>query len=226
MSTFGARTVYCPACGAGTERTVVVSLNGGRRPDLRRQILDGTFQRVVCPGCGAPHRLEEPFVYIDFDRKQWITCFPPAREAEWSSLESEPREDWKEAMITYAPPLVRAWSAGFTVRAVFGLAALREKLVCIDQGVHDIWLAVMQLDAMLQLPEVGFHASRRLRLVGVDGELLIHRIPGTDTSLAVPRGRLVGMQADPLAWSAAYEALGKGPYVDVGRILLAGGAWR
>ncbi len=224
MSTFGVRAISCASCRNSTERSVAVTLNGGRRPDLRRQILDGAFQRVTCPMCGTRQRLEQPFVYIDFDRKQWITCFPPAREREWRSLESEPHEDWKEAMISFAPPLVREWSAGFVVRAVFGLDALREKLLCFDHGLHDVWLAVLQLDAMRRLPGVGLHPTRRVRLDAVDEERLVHRIPGTDEVWAVPRAQLTAMQSDPIEWSVAYEALDRGPYVDVGRIMIGGRA--
>lgn len=222
MSTFGTRAIPCVRCGAATEWNVVISLNGGRRPDLRQEILDDRFQWVTCPQCGAVQRLDEPFVYIDFERKQWITCFPTAREGSWHTLESEPLEDWKEAMITFAPPMVREWSAGFQVRAVFGLDALREKLWCFELGIDDVWLAVLELDAMRTIPGMLFNPGRRLRLVGVDEDKLVFRVMGSAEVWAVPRSRLAEIQAEPLEWSAAYDALNKGAYVDVGRILIGG----
>ena len=140
MSTFAQRTLTCSACRQPSAMSVAVSLNGGRQPELRLAILGDTFQRIICPSCGVPGRIEQPFVYLDFTRKHWITCFHRRREASWATLEGEPHEDWKEAMITFAPRIVREMSASFRIRAVFGVDALREKLLCFEHGIDDVWL--------------------------------------------------------------------------------------
>ena len=220
MSTFAQRTLTCSACRQPSAMSVAVSLNGGRRPDLRLAILDDTFQRITCPSCGVPGRIEQPFVYLDFTRKHWITCFNHRREASWATLEGEPHEDWKEAMITFAPRIVREMSASFRIRAVFGVDALREKLLCFEHGIDDVWLAVLQLDAMRSVAGLAFSPARRLRLSHVDPDTLHFRVMGDGAEWSVPRARLVEMQMAALEWSAAHEILGRGPYVDVGRLMI------
>lgn len=218
MSTFVQRDFVCRDCGHGERLEVVQSLNGGRRGDLRQQILEGRFQWHRCPGCGRSGVIEVPFVYIDFGRKQWVSCFTPERERDWRRLESEPLTDWKEAMITHASPVARRMSEGFVVRAVFGQAALREKLLAWEHGLDDHWLAVLVLDLMRAVPALGFHPDLRPRLVGV-GEGL--RFASPRGELELPRARLDELRLDPLSWNAAWEAVGGGPYVDVGRLMFA-----
>jgi hypothetical protein len=220
VSTFAQRTYPCPTCKVEARRTVAVSLNGGRRADLREAILTGGFQGFTCEACGMPYRVEDPFVYVDFERKDWISMFPPARERQWPALESEPVEDWRQSMVVHAAPVARARSEGMKVRAVFGLAALREKLLCFAHGLDDGWLEVLKLDLM-RTPAVGlpFHPDARPRLTAVHPdklELATHRGP-----MLVAREHLAEIQIDAIEWSEAYEALTRGAYVDLGRILLA-----
>jgi hypothetical protein len=219
VSTFARRSYPCPTCGEAATRSVVVSLNGGKRPDLREEVLRGTFQLFRCEACGEPYRVQDPFVYVDFGRKEWLTVFPPDRERQWPALESEPVEDWRQAMIVHAAPAARRMSAGMRIRAVFGIDALREKLLCFAHGVDDGWLEVLKLDRMRSDPSLGFHPGVRPRLVEVEADELVFA-RGSDV-FALPRAALAEIQAEAVEWSTALEAVTRGAYVDVGRILLA-----
>ena len=221
MSTFALRPRRCSACGAVSSAEVAVSLNGERRPDLREAILDGSFQRSTCAACGAPHRVQDPFVYLDFARKEWITCFAPDREPDWARLECEPMEDWREGMVTFAPPMVRELSAGFRIRAVFGVDALREKLLCFANGLDDAWVELLKLQVMRERADLVFSPSRRLRLYAVEPDTLWFGVMGTAHTLGVGRGALLALQEEPLAWLTPMEHLTRGPYVDLGRMMLA-----
>ena len=53
MSTFVERSYPRPSCGVVATRGVAVSLNGGRRMDLRDAIFAGQFQRFTCAACAA-----------------------------------------------------------------------------------------------------------------------------------------------------------------------------
>ena len=44
MSLFNPAAAQCPNCGTAQDVQLVGSINADRRPDLRQQILDRTFQ--------------------------------------------------------------------------------------------------------------------------------------------------------------------------------------
>lgn len=220
MSTFTHRTRACRECGKDNEHTVAVSLNGDRMPELREQILAGTFQRFRCSECGATMHVEDAMVYLDFQRKEWMTCFPSARETEWHRLELEPLEDWKEAMVTHAAPIARAMSAGFKIRAVFGFDALREKLLCFEHGLEDSLLEALKFDLVRGLPGIPFEPTRRVRLYAVDDDALWFGVSGTARTFSTPRELLTEYVMEPLEWLSLTERLRRGPYVDLGRIML------
>ena len=50
MSTFYRHTLDCPACGVATEVNLAKGLHITRLPEVRAEILAGTFQVFDCPG--------------------------------------------------------------------------------------------------------------------------------------------------------------------------------
>jgi hypothetical protein len=244
MSIFEQRTLTCPHCGAQAEHTVAVSVNGGRAPQYRQQILDGSFQVMTCATCGKKAEADGPFIYIDLRAKQWIGCFPRAWEPAWRSYENEPLDSWRRSMVDHAPSNVRRMSDGFRVRAVFGLPALREKLLCFVHDIDDRVLEALKLDLLRGHPALVMHPDARPLLVEVgDASLVLiaHAPPapaaadgaapaarpgaaGRDVRITVSRAELDRIRADASAWTSVLAEVGGGPYVDLGRIMLSGTA--
>ena len=229
MSTFVDRNIPCPSCSFVQVRSVAKSLNGPRVPEVVDEILAARFQRYACDECGTSYTVDLPLVFLDFDARIWIGMFPLAWELRWAELEDQPRESWSKNMIDHAPPIVRSMSEGFRIRAVFGLDALREKLLCFHAGLDDAYLELLKLDLMRSTEGLLFHPGHRPSLIEVDDEGLVFAIDGMSESgaprpgrLEVPRARLEGMRMDPAAWEPALRKVKQGPYVDVGRIMLGG----
>jgi hypothetical protein len=179
MSIFEQRTLTCPHCAAQAEHTVAVSVNGGHAPQYRQQILEGSFQVITCATCGEKAEADGSFIYIDLRAKQWIGCFPRAREPAWRSYENEPLDSWRRSMIDHAPSNVRRRSDGFHVRAVFGLPALREKLLCFVHDIDDRVLEALKLDLMRGHPALVMHPDARPLLgdVGDASLVLLAHVP-------------------------------------------------
>jgi hypothetical protein len=217
MSVFKPRTIACPRCGDKRRRVVALSINAPRRPDVRRAILEGRFQRYVCESCGGSFTVDGPLFYVDFERHQFFGVFPSAWEGAWRAVEAEVAESFRQGVAEHAPEFVRAQAPEFTVRAIFGLAALREKLLCLEAGIEDDALEALKLDLMRSGPR--FHPSARPRLSELDSERLHFEVP--EGGLEVPRGQLDLLASDP-AWRSTREQLCAGVFIDVGRLLLSG----
>jgi hypothetical protein len=246
MSIFEQRTLTCPHCGARAEHAVAVSVNGGRSPQYRQQILDGSFQVMTCATCGEKADADGPFIYIDLRAKQWIGCFPRAWEAAWRSYENEPLDSWRRSMVDHAPSNVRRMADGFRVRAVFGLPALREKLLCFVHDIDDRVLEALKLDLLRSHPALVMNPDARPLLVeaGDATLVLIAHVPPSpaaadsaglgaapasraawrDVRITMPRAELDRIRADASAWASVLVEVAGGPYVDLGRIMLTGTA--
>ncbi|MFT5586536.1 MAG: hypothetical protein ACI9VR_004135 [Cognaticolwellia sp.] len=216
MSTFIPRLTACVHCGQSTMRSVCLSLNGPRRPDLVDEILAGRFQRWPCP-CGAVQSVDQAMLYVDFGLGHWVVMLPAQGEKGWARHEQEAVASWRQNMVVNAPPMMRRLSGQSTVRCVFGLAALREKLVAWRAGLNDTWLEVLKIELMRS--GVGWSPTRRPRLIEA-GDKLIFEVAGAH--LQVDPGLLTRMQLEPLDWLSAHQAVSAGPYVDVGRLLMPG----
>ena len=221
MSVFEEREIPCPHCGHRAMLSVAASLHAPRVPEVRAAIFDGSFQRFPCGSCGEPFVVEGPFIYIDFDAKQWFGVYPRKWEAKWRTVEDEALGSFQRNMQTYAPPMVKEMAEGFAVRAVFGIEALAEKLRCFDAGIDDAALEVLKLDLMRSQPELHLSPEERPSLCGVADDKLLFAVPGGGT-MSVPRELLDGIAADRDAWSAGFEGVSGGPYVDAGRVLIGG----
>ncbi len=114
--------------GSSITANLADCVNAGRMPGLRDSILAGTFhQAAVADGT---IRVEKPFLYVDFKRAQ-LFLVRPARErytARQASLALD-------AVARAVPASMRPRNA--TLRVVFGLDELREKLIIDDAKLDD-----------------------------------------------------------------------------------------
>lgn len=228
MSVFRDCALSCPRCAAGWTASMAVSVNGDRSPDIRRAILDGVFQVVTCPSCGAETVADGPLLYIEFEARRFIGCQPRGWLSAWRELEHEAADTWRRTFVEHAPAPVRAASTGFVVRTVFGLPALREKLLCFDAGLDDRLVEALKLDLM-RTPDAGLAVDPRARLllVAVEAERLLFEVGGRPGErLAVPRARYAAVAEARRAYADLIGRLTAGPFVDVARLMVAGTAPR
>jgi hypothetical protein len=216
----------CTVCGHVNVETVAMSLHGSRVPEIVESIVAGTFQCYTCGGCGVEYRADGPVIYVDFERKRWIGEFPGTMERAWASVEQQPMDVFRQSLIDLAPAFLRAEADGFTVRAVFGLAALAEKIRLLEAGLDDRAVEVAKLAIILQTGAV-MAPDRRPRVVEASAEsvrmVLWSPDPLEPFHVSVPTEDIVALATSD-DWRSVLREMQVGPYVDLGRILLDGRA--
>ena len=222
MSVFRERRFECPSCGHVNAESVAASLHGPRVPEVVDAILAGTFQVFACTRCGLSYRADGPVIYTDFDDKHWIGEFPAADEAAWTALEQHATDSFRRAMIDYAPAFLRADAAGFTIRTVFGLPALAEKILLLQNRWDDRVVEAMKLRLVLESGTV-LHPAHRPVVIEANAGRLTVVLPDDVGAAVVTRADADALAADP-AWREVLALLARGPYVDIGRLMLEGRA--
>lgn len=226
MSIFIPVQARCGKCGATAEASLAASVNADRRPDLRRAILDGTFQSMPCPSCGTQVRLPAHLTYIDVARDQWILVEDAARVTRWREVEAEADALYGKAFGREAPQVQRSMGQDMTPRLVFGWAALREKLLADDAGLDDVVLELLKIGVLRNVPAPPLSDTTELRLVSADdaGMKLRWLDGATEKGIAdLPLDReLYDELAGNLApWAELRGELEAGLFVDMKRILAA-----
>jgi hypothetical protein len=190
VSTFAPARLRCRK-GHQFPVDVAESLHISNRPDLRQQILDGTFHRFTCPQCAAHVGVEKLLAYTDFPRRHWFTVVPPPELFHWRHHAAFAEKTYRLTMVEHAPPIVQGWSQEFLTRLVFGLDALRETLVILDAGLHDRWVAALKLFLVDELRIVRDPMTIfMVTAVEADGTLVFdYRPPG--------QAALVPLRVDP-----------------------------
>lgn len=224
MSTFRERSVACSGCGVEERRWVATSINATRTPHWRDAILDGSFQVFTCDRCDTRTAPLLPFPYVDFGRRLLIGVFPAADEATWWEHEDRTTGAFLRNLGADAPAVAQPLGDGMVVRTVFGLAALREKVVVFAAGLDDGVLETLKLRLLLLVDELVPGLDGRPRLASADGDELVfdvaHPAAGEAGRLRVDRQEYDHVLADPDV-RPIIEAVRGGPYQDAGRVLLA-----
>jgi hypothetical protein len=225
VSVFRPQPIVCTACGTTNIETVAMSLHGSRVPEIVESIVAGTFQCYTCANCGLGYRADGPLIYVDFETKRWIGEFPRTMERGWASLEQQPMDVFRQSLIDLAPAFLRAEADGFTVRAVFGLDALAEKIRLLEAGLDDRAVEVAKLAVVLRTGAI-MAPDRRPRVVKADPDsvtLVLWAVgdPPEQFTVTVPTADILALAAED-GWRALLREMRIGPYVDLGRILLDG----
>lgn len=200
MDDFESAVMDC-RCGHRYPIQVATDLHISRMPELRQAILDGTANRFPCPGCGRINPIERPLAYTDFPRRHWITVAPTLGLSDVDGWRQLAEDSFRETMVQHTGAQVRQWAPEFTRRVVFGMAALREKLVIFDAGLDDRPVELLKLALILELG-LPMLADTYLFLVEVDGRELVFEIglpdaPDQTTPYRVPLGRYRALEQDP-----------------------------
>ncbi|MGD9864148.1 MAG: CpXC domain-containing protein [Pseudodonghicola sp.] len=228
MSLFRSTMITCPACGADIDFRECDSVNADRRPDLRAQILDGTFQTVSCPACSETVRMEPQFNYLEVGAGLWIAVFPGRMMPDFLAIEDTITEVFETSYGARALPSAREVGAGLDVRLVFGWPALVEKLVLRAAGLDDAVVELMKLDLMRRLPQAEMGPGRELRVTAVrDGDLVFDWIltgPEVSTEgFAASRMLYDAIAGAPGPWAPIRAQLTDGPFVDMQKLFMGEG---
>jgi hypothetical protein len=225
MSLFENVSVPCPACGQEVEFSAVSSVNADRRPDLRAEILAGTFQRKPCPKCDVPFRLEPLFTYVDTGRGQWLVVHPFGYIGDWEKLEAQARASFDRSYGKAAPEAARALGAGLQPRVTFGWRALAEKILTREHSLNDVDLELTKMSVLRDTEEAPLTAETELRLAELKGkDLVLDWVVGSTGQVAerltVPRALYDEITADRTAWQELRQELDGRLFVDMQRLML------
>lgn len=145
----------CP-CGVVLQIHARDHLHVTGEPDVREAIKRGELHTYPCTACGAQVRLDRLLAYTDFDRWHWFAVFPDSARAQWRGAVDFASQSFAATVEQRAAPLVQSWAPRFraSMRAIFGLDSLREKLLAFDAGVDDRLLEALKLEVLrwFQLP--------------------------------------------------------------------------
>lgn len=224
MSLFSTIETECPACNVTSRYELVFSVNADRRPDLRAQMLDRTFQRLNCPACGQLFRIEPQFTYFDATAKQFLTVRPAEDLPLWPEQEARAVKTFIRFWGPAAGPVAAEIGNELDHRVVFGWEAAHEKLVIVEAGFDDVTLELAKLALLRTQGDIPIGASA-LRLVGIDKDenLVLGLFKGADEHVLeqffVPRALLAEIEADAEAWGPLRAQLSEGPFIDIQRLL-------
>lgn len=226
MSLFRTIQTPCPSCGVPVSFDLVHSVNADRRPALRTEIMDRTFQRQTCPSCGDTFRLEPEFTYLHIGGKQFLSVWPASSLPHWAECEQRSLQAFNRFYGTEASPAAAALGRELSVRMAFGWEAAHEKLVVRAAGIDDHTLELAKISILRTVDGIPAGADRELRLLGIDADdnmVLGLFTTGSETleeELVVPKALLGEIEAEPDAWQPLRDLLSAGPFVDVARLTI------
>ena len=225
MSLFRNFKVPCPDCGEDVEFAMVFSVNADRRPDLRDQIVDRSFQNQTCGKCDKTFRVQPEFNYLAVEDGQWIAALPLEKLRDWESSEKHAAEMFEKSYGPGSSESAQAVGAELSRRVVFGWAALREKIVAHQNKLDDVTLELCKIAMIRSVADQPLADETELRLVEVDGdEFHMAWIESVTEDLVklmrVPRSLYDEIESDQEGWGELREELSKGMFVDMNRIMV------
>jgi CpXC protein len=146
MSRFEPAELTC-VCGERLQIVAADSLHVTNVPAIREAIKRGEFHVFPCSACGANVRLEKLLAYTDFERWHWFAVFPDQTRSAWTGAVDFAERSFSATVEQRAAPVVQSWAPRFraSMRAIFGLDSLREKLLAFDAGIDDRILELLKL---------------------------------------------------------------------------------
>lgn len=163
MSTWEPHVFDCPTCGEPIRAQLLKGMHITRLPEVKAAIRDGTFQVFVCEGCNTPTHVEKPTIYTDFEAGHYIGVELPDTP-DWAEAKQRHRKVYDQAVLL-GPPVAADLASRMRHRIVFGLRALREKVLAWDAGLDDALVEVAKLE-LLRASGTPVEAEE-LRLVAV-----------------------------------------------------------
>lgn len=194
MAVFHPLTVKCE-CGNTLTVQLADSLNVKRSPESRDKILRGELHRVACPVCNRQMTVEKPFYYSDLTRNAFFKVFPRGERHLWRSASKD-----LETAANFFPENLSKPNER-TLRVVFGMDELREKLVAQDAGVDDRLVELLKVFLVYEHPVLLRRARLRLILDQVTEEAFEftanYEHHSQQFRLAIPREIVDGIAEKP-----------------------------
>lgn len=125
MSECRKEQITCPRCHYDSPKTVWNSINADLDPELKERFLDGDLFDWKCEVCGLETKVPFATIYHDMEHR-FILFFDP-----WE--ENRERGETGEIGIPQGFNL-----PDYTLRWVYGMTALREKINTLAAGLNDI----------------------------------------------------------------------------------------
>lgn len=200
MAVFHPHKVKC-VCGEPLVAQLADSINTKRVPQWRERILQGRLHKARCSVCGREMTVEKPFYYTDATRKSFFKVLPRGERHRWRQASEE-----LEVASALVPDDI--WNQEQrSLRVVFGLDELREKLVAEDAGLDDRILELLKVLLVYEHPVLLRRARLRLMLEAVTDSVLRFRAAYEHHpqrfSIAMPRalaGELSSRRGELEAW--------------------------
>ena len=228
MSMFITQSVNCPSCNHGFDIEVVESVNADRRPDLREEIIAGTFQVQSCPECDAEFRVDPLFNYLDMANGVWIAAFPLSDLGNWVEKEDEANRTFAAAYGADAPGPAREIGEMLEVRLVFGWAALREKIYLAAEGMDDVTIELTKLAVMQGAGGAPVQAGVEFRMRNkTETTLHLSWINAQSNeaveTLTAPMALPESIEEAAEDWAPMRARLTDGPFVDIQKLWIGDG---
>jgi hypothetical protein len=145
MAVYHPYSVKC-VCGKALVVLLADSINVKRSPEARDKILRGELHRAECDACGQRMTVEKPFYYTDIERNAFFKISPRGERHLWKRASRE-----LDAASSLVPEHVLS-SRGRTLRVIFGMDELREKLVAQDANLDDRHLELLKVLLVYEHP--------------------------------------------------------------------------
>jgi len=163
MAVYHPITVKCD-CGNSLTVQLADSINVKRSPEAREKILRGELHRAACPACNRQMTVEKPFYYTDLSRNAFFRVSPRGERHLWKKASAQ-----LEQAANFFPNAISK-SDERTLRVVFGMDELREKLVAQDSGLDDRLVELLKVFLIYEHPVLLRRARLRLILDEVTEE--------------------------------------------------------
>jgi hypothetical protein len=134
MSQKELEVVQCPRCAATWSTGLFHSLHADQMPAQIEAILDGSFERATCQGCGCAFRPEHRCLFVSLARDLWIVMYPLAHRRRFAALEEEALAVI-HGNFARAPAAVAAQLSRVQPRLVFGQHMLSEAVRLAAAGL-------------------------------------------------------------------------------------------
>jgi hypothetical protein len=188
-------------------------------------LLDGSFERQICDGCGHAYRPEHSLLFASHAHRLWIVMQPPLDRREFAALERG-----VERVIfdnfAQAPPVLTERLRGIRPRLVFGQHMLTEAVRASYLGIDPSLLECAKLLTVRRnLTELMMHGPFELCFERFEGSApicAVHSLPHgervAERALAVDILAEVRASQDEL--QAQFPDLFARPYMSATRYLI------